>query len=166
MEIADEIKKLAKLRADGHMSEDEFTRAKAQLLDQLEAQQPHNVPPPPQQFSASVSSSFDSIDERTWALFIHLGQLAPGIGWVIPIVIWQVKKDDSPILDQHGKNVVNWMISALIYSMVSLALFFVLIGFFLLMAVGILCIVFTIIGSIKAYEGTVWEYPLAIKFIK
>ncbi|MFT4550349.1 MAG: putative Tic20 family protein [Verrucomicrobiales bacterium] len=165
MNIPEEIERLAKLRADGVMTEDEFARAKSRLLDAYEAHGYDQVPPP-RALSASISSSFNSIDENTWAVFIHLGQFFPGFGWVIPIVIWQIKKQDSAIIDEHGKNVVNWMLSALIYFVVSMFLVFVFVGVFLLIAVAILCVVFPIIGAIKANEGTAWEYPLAIKFFR
>lgn len=107
---------------------------------------------------------------RTWAMFLHLSQLAsyivPLAGVVAPIVIWQVKKQDLPEIDDHGIVVVNWMISALIYSLVSLALVFVIIGIPLLIALVVLNIVFPIVGGVKANNGELWKYPLSIEFLK
>jgi uncharacterized protein len=103
-------------------------------------------------------------------LFLHLSQLAnlivPFAGIVIPIVIWQTQKDKTPALDAHGKMVVNWIISSVIYAVASIVLAFVLIGFLTLFAVAIMGIVFPIIGGIKANNGELWEYPLTIKFLK
>jgi uncharacterized Tic20 family protein len=62
--------------------------------------------------------------------------------------------------------VVNWLISSLIYFVVSLVLTIVLIGILGLVALGIMSIVFPIIGGIKANNGELWEYPLTIKFLK
>jgi uncharacterized Tic20 family protein len=62
--------------------------------------------------------------------------------------------------------VVNWLISSLIYFVVSLVLAIVLIGILGLVALGIMSIVFPIIGGIKANNGELWEYPLTIKFLK
>jgi uncharacterized Tic20 family protein len=43
---------------------------------------------------------------------------------------------------------------------------FVLVGILLLIALGIVAIVFPIIGAVKANNGELWEYPLTIKFLK
>src|SRR5262249_11468845 len=107
---------------------------------------------------------------RQWAMFLHLSLLAgfvvPLAGLVLPIVIWQLKKTELPELDVHGKIVVNWIISMIIYGFVSAILILVLIGIPLLIAVGIVGIVFPIIGGIKANNGEVWKYPLSIPFVK
>jgi uncharacterized protein len=107
---------------------------------------------------------------RTWAMILHLSQLAslivPLAGLIAPIVIWQIKKTELPGIDVHGKIVVNWIISAVIYAVVSVLLIVVVIGFPLLIVVAIVGIVFPIIGGIKASNGEVWKYPLTISFIK
>ena len=74
------------------------------------------------------------------------------------------RKDNSPLIDEQGKVVLNWMISSLIYSFVSAFLCFFLVGIPLLAVLLILMIVFPIIGGIKANEGIVWKYPLCISF--
>ena len=77
--------------------------------------------------------SLQTQDEKQMGLFLHLSQLLnlliPFGGVIAPIVLWQMKKDEMPALDAHGKMVVNWFISALIYFAVSFVLSFVLIGF-------------------------------------
>lgn len=107
---------------------------------------------------------------RNWALFLHLSQFAgfivPLAGFVVPIVIWQVKKTELPGLEPHGKMVTNWIISALIYSAISGILVFVVIGVLLLIVLFVLGIIFPIIGAVKAGNDEVWSYPLTIKFIK
>lgn len=107
---------------------------------------------------------------RQWAMFLHFSQLAgfvaPGAGFVAPIIIWQVKKTEMPELDVHGKMVLNWMLSALIYGIVGGILCLVLIGVPLLIILGLLCVIFPIIGGIKANNGERWKYPLVIEFVK
>lgn len=106
-------------------------------------------------------------EARQWATFLHLsllaGVLVPGAGFVLPIILWQVKKDELPAIDAHGKVVVNWLISALIYGAVCGLLTFVLIGLPLLGILGLLSLIFPIIGAIKANEGVLWTYPLSIR---
>ncbi len=62
-------------------------------------------------------------EQKQMGLFLHLSQLLnmilPPAGVVVPIVLWQMKKDEMPALDAHGKMVVNWLISSLIYFAVS-----------------------------------------------
>ena len=115
-------------------------------------------------------SSLQTSEQRQMGMFLHLAQLANVIlfpvGIIVPIVIWQTQKDKVPGLDAHGKMVANWMISSTIYAIVSIVLMFFLIGFLTIFAVGIMGIVFPIIGGIKANNGELWEYPLTIKFLK
>ncbi len=107
---------------------------------------------------------------RQWALFLHLSQLAgyiiPLLGLIAPIIIWQIKKEEYPILDEHGKVVVNWIISELIYAAIGFVLMFVVIGIPILAVLGVLAIVFPIIGGIKANNGELWHYPMTINIIK
>lgn len=94
------------------------------------------------------------------------GYIVPIAGLIAPIVIWQLKKPEFPEIDAHGKIVVNWIISAVIYACVFLLLILVAIGIPLLMVLGVLCIIFPIVGGIKANNGEVWKYPLSIPFLK
>lgn len=109
-------------------------------------------------------------DIGQWALFLHLSQFAgyivPFAGWIAPILIWQLKKAEMPALDPHGKVVMNWIISELIYFAVSIILVFVVVGIPLLVALLLLGIIFPIMGAIKAGDGIVWKYPLSITFLK
>jgi uncharacterized Tic20 family protein len=106
---------------------------------------------------------------KTYISLIHFSQFAgviiPILGLILPIVMWQVKKEDSSI-DAHGRVVVNWIISQLIYGLVFFILIFFVIGYPLLIILGILSIIFTIIGGIKALDGIVWRYPLSINFFR
>ena len=109
-------------------------------------------------------------DERQMGMFLHLSQLANviffPIGIVAPILLWQTQKEKIPALDAHGKMVVNWMISSTIYAVVSIVLCLILVGFLMLIALAIVGILFPIIGGIKANNGELWQYPLAIRFLK
>lgn len=105
---------------------------------------------------------------RLWSTLLHLSLLAgliiPFGGLVVPVVIYLVKKDDVPGLQPHWHVVINWLLSALIYAVISIILMLVLIGFVLIWALGLLALIFPIIGAIKANDGEVWPYPLSIRF--
>ena len=113
----------------------------------------------------------DDREVRLWAMCVHFsllaGFLVPLAGLIVPIAIWQLKKSDMPEIDAHGKIAANWIISLMIYTVISFVLSFV-IWFVLplLFALGIIGVVFPIIGGIKASNGEEWAYPLSIKFMK
>ena len=123
-----------------------------------------DTPQPPQQAPASVS------EINQWAMFVHLslycGFIIPLAGLIVPIVLWQMKKDIWPLIDQHGKNVVNWIISVVIYSIVCFILTFVVIGAFGFIALAIVALIFPLIGGLKANNGELWSYPLSLKILK
>lgn len=116
------------------------------------------------------SSLISTAEERQYAMFIHLSQFAglivPLLGWLLPLILWQVKKDSSAYINANGKIVMNWIISSLIYAIVCYILVFILVGIILLIALGICSLVFVILGAIKASNGEIWHYPLSIRFIK
>ncbi len=118
------------------------------------------------------SSSSDPLERQAnqWGMFIHFGLLAgfvvPFAGLVVPIVLWQMKKDELPRVDAHGKVVVNWILSSLIYGLVCGVLTLILIGALGFLALGLASIIFAIVGGIKANDGEVWEYPASIRFLK
>ncbi len=107
---------------------------------------------------------------RTWAMALHLSQLAnfvvPIAGVIAPIVIWQMEKDEYPEIDAHGKIVVNWILSALIYTVVCLPFTLIFIGLYMMIILAVLSTIYPIIGGIKAYNGEIWPYPFSIKFFK
>ena len=156
MSVSDEIQRLQQLHQDGALTDEEFAKAKANLLNRgnLGARDP-----------ASLER-----ETNQWAMYLHLSLLAgfviPFAGLVAPIVIWQLKKTELPDIDIHGKIVVNWIISAVIYAAICLILVFLIVGIPLLIALGILGVVFPIIGGLKASAGEVWRYPLSIDFLK
>ena len=116
------------------------------------------------------SNSLNSQEERQLAMFLHFSQFAgciiPVLGWLIPLILWQMNKDKSAYIDRHGKIVMNWILTSLILSIIGGILVFLFVGVFVLGALAICSIIFAIIGGIRANEGQVWEYPFLIKLIK
>ncbi len=109
-------------------------------------------------------------EQKQTGMFLHLSQLLnmilPPAGLIVPIVLWQMKKEEMPALDAHGKMILNWIISSIIYFAISAVLSIILIGFLGIIAVGLMGVIFPIIGAIKANNGELWQYPLTIKFLK
>src|SRR5437588_12937330 len=99
-----------------------------------------------------------SADIRTWNVLCHasalLGFFFPWAGHILaPLIVWLVKRGDSPEIDAHGKESVNFQLSMLIYSVISGILCRVLIGFVLLAILHALTVVFAIIASTRACVG-------------
>jgi uncharacterized protein len=107
---------------------------------------------------------------RSWCVACHLSALAgfvvPAVGHVLgPLIVWLIKRGDSPEIDAHGKEALNFQISMLIYNLVAGVLCLLLIGFVLLAVLHILNVVFVILAALKAGEGQMYRYPLTIRLI-
>ncbi len=102
-------------------------------------------------------------ETNQWAMFIHFSILAgwvvPIAGLVVPILLWQLKKDELPGIVPHAHVVLNWILTSLVYAVICLILTFIFIGVLGFIALGIATVIFSVIGGIKANEGEVWEYP-------
>jgi uncharacterized Tic20 family protein len=105
-----------------------------------------------------------SKDAKNMAMLCHL--LAIFTGFLGPLIIWLIKKDDTPFVDDQGKEALNFQITVLIAMIVSGLLTFLCIGFILMPAVGIVDLVFCILAAIKASKGEAYRYPVNIRFIK
>ena len=80
--------------------------------------------------------------------------------------MWLLKRADSPEIDAHGKESLNFQISMLIYDAIALILCIFLIGIPILIALWVLNTVLVIIASVKASERKLYQYPFTIRFIK
>jgi uncharacterized Tic20 family protein len=112
-----------------------------------------------------------SAHERNWAVFAHLsallGLIVWGVGSVLgPLVVWLIKKDEMPFLNDQGREALNFQITIFLAGLVASALIFMLIGLPLLFALGVFDLVFIIIAAIKASEGVAYRYPVNLRLIK
>lgn len=124
------------------------------------------IPPPPNE---PPMAGGPSAEERQWAMFAHLSALVGVIiplGSIIgPLVIWLIKKDTMPFVNDQGKEALNFNITVGIAAVVSWILCFILIGFLLLAVLAIGWLVFVIIATIKANEGTTYRYPFTLRLV-
>lgn len=109
----------------------------------------------------ALPSPVASQDDKTLGIVMHVLCLI-GFPIIGPLIVWLMKKDQSHYLDRQGRELLNFQISYLIYAFVSGLLCLFLIGIPLLFAVAIASIVLTIIGIVKAADGTVYRFPLSI----
>ena len=101
----------------------------------------------------------------------HLSQLLDYVtgfgGLVVPLILWLTQRDKVLEMDEHGKSVVNFQISVIIYALISipLILFFGL-GILLLITVGIIAFIFPVVNAVKASRGDHPYYPFSLQIIK
>jgi uncharacterized Tic20 family protein len=144
---------------------------------------PSNPPPiPAQETAPAPHPSGIGADERQWAMLAHLSALLGYLvtsgwagsagGFLGPLIVWQMKKDTMPFVDQQGKEALNFSISICIAFAVLFAFTIMTLGIGLILTlpafllVGLYAFVFTIIASVKANEGVAYRYPIAIRLIK
>jgi len=139
-----------------------------------------NSSPPVNPAAAPAVTS--SADERQWAMFAHLSALLGGLvtsGWggsvgffIGPLIIWLMKKDTMPFVDDQAKEALNFAItiSIVCVALVMLTILSLGIGLLLtvplMMAVGIAALVMIIIAAMKAHEGVAYRYPIALRLVK
>jgi uncharacterized Tic20 family protein len=123
-------------------------------------------PPPPLPVTATPL-----VNVRTWTALCHASAVFgvffhfPGhlLG---PLIVWLAKRDDSPEIDAHGKEALNFQISMLIYNVVAAVFCLILIGFVFLAVLWVLNAVLAIVAAIQASEGKFYRYPITIRFIQ
>lgn len=156
MDKYEDLRILEELRAKGTITEEEFQREKSKILNAEEYTY------------SRQEGTIGSMNENTYLSLMHLSQFAgfiiPGLGFIAPIVMWLSNSKDNQKVDMHGKNIVNFMLSMLIYIVISVILCLVLIGIPMLIALGIMELVFIIMAAVKAANGEYWKYPLSIPF--
>lgn len=108
--------------------------------------------------------------ERTWGMLCHLsafaGLIVPLGGILAPLIIWLIKKDEMPFVNDQGKESINFQITLFVAAIICMILMFIGIGFLLIVALAIYGVIMIIIASIRANEGTYYRYPYALRLIK
>jgi uncharacterized protein len=131
---------------------------------------------PPAQTPPPTPGSNES-QARTWNMLCHLSALA---GFIIPfgnilgpLLVWQIKKNEIPSVETHGKAALNFQITVTIVAFIGMAvatlLSFIRIGFLLfplVILIGLAGLVFAIIAGLKANDGKDYKYPFSFQLIK
>ncbi|MCS6850310.1 MAG: DUF4870 domain-containing protein [Gemmataceae bacterium] len=108
-------------------------------------------------------------DDRQWAMFAHLSGLITGLvglNFVGPLVIWIMKKEQSPFIDYHAKEALNFQLNIMAYILISVPLLFCFVGIATLAAAIIYGVVMAIVAGIRANEGQYYKYPFLVRLIQ
>jgi len=103
-------------------------------------------------------------DERTMAMLCHLGGVVSS--FVIPLLIWLIKKGQSKFVDNQGKEALNFQITLFFCYFIGGIIACFGLGLIVILAVWVDCLVFSIIGGLAAQRGEVYRYPMTIRLIK
>ena len=143
----------------------------------------------------SIDSSAPAETERHWAAMAHLSAVllalltswAAGVaGALAALVVWMLKKDDSPFIAEHAREALNFNLSMVLYACGAVAVFIALVGATVLTlglgliltlpagillalacaAIAVLWLVCSIIATIKAWNGESYRYPLSIRLVR
>jgi uncharacterized Tic20 family protein len=141
------------------------------MTEANEKQEMEKPPEKPEaQQTPTAKPRMDEKQERMWGMLCHLVSFAgyiTGIGFIIgPLIVWLIKREESPFVDYHGKESLNFQISMFIYWIVSGILTVIVIGFVLMLALVVFHIIMVIMASMKANAGEKYRYPLTIRFLK
>lgn len=152
----EDLKMLDELREKGSITEEEYQREKEKILNDQGSD-----------YSNLGKKPLFGLGEYTYLMLMHITQFAGAIvplaGFIVPILMWTTNKDTNSNVDQHGKNILNAMISYAIYAVV---LCITVIGIPLAAILGVAYAVFIVIAAVKANNGEYWKYPLTIQIIK
>jgi uncharacterized Tic20 family protein len=121
------------------------------------------TPPPPANPYQQSGGQLSPSDEKLWATLIHIGGIF--FSFVPALVGYLVLKDKGPFVREHTATALNFQITMAIAYVVGIITTFIVIGIFILIAVWVVTIVFSIIAAVKANQGQPYTYPLSIKFV-
>ncbi|HRG03412.1 MAG: DUF4870 domain-containing protein [Bacteroidia bacterium] len=143
----DDLEKLRDLYSKGIITEAEFNAEKAKILNDNR--------------EAGVNETTQTADNNNgYCSLMHLSQfsnfLFPGLGLIIPIVMWATRKNESKFADVNGKIIFNWKISSFIYTSVLVIL---VIAAALVFGTQI---AFSGIGNYDTFQGMMDDNPMKI----
>ena len=129
------------------------------------SENPYTSPPP------GVGDGYPlNNDDRLWGMLAHLSALS---GYVIPfgnvigpLIIWVLKKDQMPFVDDQGKESLNFQINVLLLAAIVIASLCTFIGIVLAPILAVYALVMTVIAAVKANQGIAYRYPFILRLIR
>lgn len=108
-------------------------------------------------------------DQKTYAIFLHLSILSwfaiGPLSFLVPLVMWLIKKDQSAFLDDHGRESLNFHISITLYALIGGLLAIACVGWPLVLATFVLGVIGAVQGSTAANRGEIYRYPACIRLV-
>jgi uncharacterized protein len=109
-----------------------------------------------------IESSPTSSD-KVAAMLTHIAGI---FFWFIPSLIVYLASTENPWVKNQARLALNFQLTMLIAAIIGGALVFIGIGIFIIWAVEIAIVVFSIVAALKANQGEAYKYPLSIDLVK
>lgn len=119
---------------------------------------------PPANPYAATPQPLRPEDEKLWAIVTHLGGIVFPV--VVPLIAYLVLRDRGPFVRHHTATALNFHLTMLIAYAVGIVTLWLVIGFFVLLAVGLLVLILAIMAAAAAGRGEYYSYPLSIAFVR
>lgn len=120
--------------------------------------------------SNNVESDRPDVEERNWAMLCHLstfaGYLFPFANILAPLLVWILKREGNPLVDDQGKEAMNFQISITLYVLIALVFSLILIGIPFLLGLLLADLVLTLVAAVKAGDGETYRYPFTLRLIR
>jgi uncharacterized Tic20 family protein len=116
-------------------------------------------------------------EERTWAMVAHAGGPAGIVfsagllGFLVPLIVWLAKKDESEFINDQGKEALNFQLTLFLLHVGLWFFVLVTLGIGLLVAIPLMAIlwlveiVLGVLAAIRSYDGQRYRYPLSVRLI-
>jgi uncharacterized Tic20 family protein len=108
-------------------------------------------------------STTPSANDKNIVVLTHLGGAL--FSFIPALVVWLLKKDESEYIGEQAREALNFQVTVIIAHIISWILMFILIGFFLMVAVWVANIVLCIMAAVAASKGEPYRYPFALRLI-
>jgi uncharacterized Tic20 family protein len=103
-------------------------------------------------------------NDKVLAILCHVS-IFLGVGFILPLIVYLVKRGESEYVAAHAREVLNFHISLFIYTVCTIPLIFILIGIPIFIALALMSFICAIIAAIKTSDGGFFFYPMTIRFI-
>jgi uncharacterized Tic20 family protein len=108
-------------------------------------------------------STTPSANDKNIVVLTHLGGAL--FSFIPALVVWLLKKDESEYIGEQAREALNFQVTVIIAHIISWILMFILIGFFLMVAVWVANIVLCIMAAVATSKGEPYRYPFALRLI-
>lgn len=125
------------------------------------------MPPHPSEVEENPATEAGGTPPKDAANMAMLAHLL-GLTFIGTFIVWLVKKDDHPFIDQEGKEAANFQLTLLIAYVICTVIAVITcgIGSILYLPVWVVAVIFCIMGAMKAKDGVAYRYPVNIRFLK
>ncbi|HXQ32059.1 MAG TPA: DUF4870 domain-containing protein [Steroidobacteraceae bacterium] len=119
---------------------------------------------------APAAVATPSHEERQWAMLCHMSAMLMYVtvigGFIAPLVIWLMKRDELPLVADQGRETLNFQITILLALIAAGILMVIVVGFAIFAGLLLFHFIVTIIAAVKSSEGVRYRYPFCWRVIR